>query len=407
MAKMTDWTSRFSSEARDAFVQMKQEIPLICFEMTDTELDFAFKRNRQQAWERQKRVWKMIAGLIFGIDLVIILSFLLINPTYITRSFGLIGGTSVFLVSFFFLLSYWQIRRVENKAEVLVSYSGAFYLGSFYPFRISYTFLSSASYVESGEGDPPLLRLNFTPVGTLKSGTKFDGNLGKSDYLIEIPLRSEHIEKIHEIINTLVPENENGEVIINVESPQSQVLTPLKLIEFIMNDEELTYALSQYRKACMIAFIRTIPEIMIITGGLIWFLISLLNGEEANVYTVIITGTCLLSYFSLAIIKPFQYMLSINKKEDKVIINSDSLSFLSESRYFMKKWSTLKSVTYDPNGHSHFGILTLKFSTLHSWNLHTGSDASRYEIPIRDEFRNQMYSILEVINPKSDPFDSK
>ncbi len=406
MAKMTDWTIRFSGEARDAFVQMMQEIPLLCYEMTPEELDYAFRRGRQQAWARQTRILMMVAIMIVVIDLLLLFSFVLINPAVIKNSFGFLGGTTFFLTSFFFLLSYWQVRRVEKKPEVLVTYSGAFFLGSFYPFRISYTYLSAASFVEGDGGEPPSLRLNFTPIGTLKSGAKFDANLGKSDYLIEIPLRVEHVGKINEIIKILVPDLEEGEVVIKAESPLSQVAVSSKLIELYMTKEELRYALRQYNKAYLIAFVRTIPEIVIITGGLIWFLISMIKGNHVSVYMIFAIGTCLLGFGSIAILKPFLYFLRIDRTENQIILNSDSFSFLAEIRYYRKKWSYLKSASYDPNAHPDFGILTLKFAPLHSWNVHTGTDAATYEIPIRNEFRNQMDSIMAVISPK-DPFDTK
>ncbi len=209
MAKMKDWTSQLTGETRASYVQMMQEIPLISYEMNPDELRYTYGVSRKKAG------FKLIKSLIICvtatafIDLVFLLYILLFEPDAILYSYKVLGPISILILALLIPLSFVQFFQTKRRPEVVVTYSGATFLGSFYPFRTGDRHLGSASYIEAGENSPPLLRLNFRVITTLRGGASIEIPKLNDDYLIEVPLRPEHVEKITEIIQTLLPSSDS------------------------------------------------------------------------------------------------------------------------------------------------------------------------------------------------------
>jgi len=210
MRKIEDWYLEISAVYRDELRAMKKETPLIAYEMTRDELDVAYRTARRVIWEEQIKLWKSFFILVMILFIGMFLFFIMLSPDSVTpiieACFVIIGICMIPVL----LMSLVQSRRVKRNPLVYVSASGAYFLGKLYPFRGTNGALVAALFIEGDGVDPSVLRLNFgtKAESTLETTDDINEKLAAredpSELTLEIPLRQEHIDKIEDIIKSLM-----------------------------------------------------------------------------------------------------------------------------------------------------------------------------------------------------------
>ena len=184
---------------------MREEDPLLQFEMTPEEADFALTANK-------KSIKSSLSSNLVGKALLIMVSSLLAGllvyafepnnlqavATAIVQALGVILLLSGISVGSKFIL-------MKADPEVIISPSGVCFLGQFHPLKIHTYFLTTAVCTEAQGNDPALLRLTLEQRQPFPFGS-FVRLFYRSTFTLEIPLRPEMIEHANLIIKTLLPE---------------------------------------------------------------------------------------------------------------------------------------------------------------------------------------------------------
>lgn len=190
----------------EEFEKMKKEPQLVCYEMNSTELAFAVKKFKQSTKEAVLRLFMfqfIFILLLFTVVLILVYPYFAKSMTM--SSITLIG--SLVMAGFFFLILGFNAvskftRIKQTQAEVYLTYSGCYFLGFFYPFRMPVYNLISTDVLEGESGEPTSLRLviETTNDSLGPQVAKWAGYLTT----LEIPLRDEHLNKIESILKSLL-----------------------------------------------------------------------------------------------------------------------------------------------------------------------------------------------------------
>jgi hypothetical protein len=197
--------SRLFPGIKKAFSEMKEESPLLQYEMTIAEMNFAIMANKRSLKTTISANVIVYVIMALGAGIVGGLVMYASVPQSIENAIILIS----FYTGLFSLLVFGAIigrfTLFTSEPEVILSYSGMYFLGKFYPFRMSSHYLTAAVCIDAQDKEPAVLRLTLErqEFGIMSFFiTKIFGSIIN----IEVPLRPDMVEQANTIIKILLPE---------------------------------------------------------------------------------------------------------------------------------------------------------------------------------------------------------
>lgn len=208
MHKMNDDPKWMIPAYAKAYEAMLKEDPIIDLEFTESEMEWVIRFNKSAIIS--DFVTHQKSNVPLNLLMLAILVYLLISKYQLTwANVGLVTFTYLSIGG---LLSIGDLYRrwipvVKRDPRLIISNSGLYLLGKFTPFRLAGCKLVSCSLIEGEEGEPTVLRLCCDERGEIGLIRMLE-HFYKGVNTFEIPIRKEMLGQIDQIIQTLLP-NEN------------------------------------------------------------------------------------------------------------------------------------------------------------------------------------------------------
>jgi hypothetical protein len=188
-----------------AYAKFQEETPLLHYKMTREVTKYAFLRNDKSLREAVAVSLRSIVIFIVVVTLVVgLFAYLMAPNQWDVVANAVVSTLGVLLFCMIFLLGN-LFTSIKEDSEVIVSLTGVYFLGEFYPFKTQDFFLTAAVFSDAQGQDPALLKLTIEK----KQPFLFDlisSLLIRSSFTLDIPLRPDMVEQANTIIKIFLPE---------------------------------------------------------------------------------------------------------------------------------------------------------------------------------------------------------